>query len=252
MPTLVIPAAGAATRFDGWSTPKPFLPFRDSVMLNHVRRMFPKDWRVIVGLRGVHRQFFEEIFDSPARAFYVDQVTRGPAETVALALDEAAQEGFFEGVSLDRESVVVCDCDTIFDARARLPEQWRDGVVAMRGCTDTSMSYVERSMVGNLRRIHEKPTTPPSDEGVVGIYSFETVNSFFNIYAARFLEREPGEEWFMSRMLDFRANVQGHHVDVYTVPEGSRISTGNPMDYLEAMAQTSPRDLYVHDSWSSI
>jgi NDP-sugar pyrophosphorylase family protein len=251
LPVLVIPAAGAASRFEGWTTPKPFLPFRGDIMLNHVRRMFPKDWVTVVGLRPEHKMFFEETARFPAFAAYMDHQTQGPAETVALAAETAFMGGAMDGLDLGREPLVVCDCDTLFDARAVLPESWADGVVAMRGCTDPKMSYVERSSVGNLWHIHEKPELPPSTEGVTGVYSFDTVNSFFSLYATFYLGDSPKGEWFLSRMLDYRAHRQGCHVRIHTVPEGCRISTGSPQDYLQEMANASPRDLCVHDSWST-
>ncbi|MDX1623296.1 MAG: sugar phosphate nucleotidyltransferase [Gemmatimonadota bacterium] len=165
---IVIPAAGQGTRLrpHTWSRPKVMLPVAGRPIIGHiladVAPLEAEEIRLVVGYGG-------ESVEAYAREAFPDLPIRAVWQERQLGLGHAVLEALDEG---DRDPVLVVLGDTIFDVSYRDVIQSGDHVLGVRPVPDPErFGIVELADDGNrIVRLVEKPTDPPTDLALVGLY----------------------------------------------------------------------------------
>jgi NDP-sugar pyrophosphorylase family protein len=194
---IVIPMAGQGSRFReaGYTLPKPLLPAHGKTLLQWSVDSLPLHLAtslVFVGLKE-HRETYDletciaRIYATQKPEFlWLDQTTRGQAETVHLArhlLDP------------DR-GLMVFNIDTAFTCPRMaelLADDQHDGILGAFHSTEPRFSYARLGEDGFVAEVREKVVI--STHALTGLYHFASTRDFLEVagQALRQDDREMGE-----------------------------------------------------------
>lgn len=165
---IVIPAAGQGTRLQPhtFTRPKVMLPVAGRPIIGHilddVSGLGADEIRLVVGYRGdtVGDYAGEAFPDLPIRLVWQEEQA-GLGHAVLQALDEG-----------DEDSVLVVLGDTVFDVDYEAVLAREDHVLGVRKVPDPErFGIVELDESGErIVRLVEKPSDPPTDLALVGLY----------------------------------------------------------------------------------
>jgi NDP-sugar pyrophosphorylase family protein len=184
MITIVVPMAGAGTRFaaEGVETPKYLLEARGATILQWAISSLPLHLasRIVFVTLAEHERRFRisktlaELVPHrlESTVLDLDRVTRGQAETVMLAQDR---------VSFD-DQLIIFNIDTwfrssTFDLRLTGHLSSGDGVMGAGRMPGDAWSFAEVDRSGNVMRTAEKERI--SDNALTGLYHFARAGDFF-------------------------------------------------------------------------
>jgi hypothetical protein len=177
--TVLFPMAGRGLRFGGVF--KPFLRYRDELFIEAAVRPFRAWGARIRRFCFVYLEEQEVAFDvrtELARRFtdlafdtvLLEQPTRGPAETVARAVERLGITG----------RAMICDCDHSLDVGPLFEAPPADCVIptwSLDGESLAAWSVAAIGPDGRVAAIAEKrrPDAPGVQRGVIGCYSFADI-----------------------------------------------------------------------------
>lgn len=171
---VVIPAAGFGTRLrpHTWSKPKPLVSVAGKPILGHVldsiASVSPERVIFVTGYLGDQiRDYVEHAYCFEASYVHQPEM-RGQAHAISLVRD------------LVDGPMLIAFADTIFDADfSVLNHSDADGVIFVKE-VDTPYAFGIVELDGSrIRRIIEKPTNPPTNLAVAGVYYFRDPSLLF-------------------------------------------------------------------------
>ena len=174
---IVIPAAGLGSRFvtAGYSVPKPFLPIKGKVMIEHVvdNMSLPGDKIYIICLVE-HLPFFAS----------TGLLHRG---NICLVPQQGRVQGATASVFLakdfinTREPLIIANSDQWMrydKSRFRRNVEWNDGTIATFHSDAEKWSYARTDDEGRVVEVAEKVVISPN--ATVGVYGFSHGNAFIS------------------------------------------------------------------------
>jgi NDP-sugar pyrophosphorylase family protein len=171
---LIIPAAGLGSRFAdvGINIPKPLIEVHGIPMLVWVILNFPLATQDKIWIIGQTKHKLKATLDpwlvnlpQEIRFLEIDTVTEGPAQTVALALQEIPD---FEGVIVaNSDQYISCSIDEFV---GEIRRKVTPGSIITMEAASNAWSYVGRNAQKKVDRVIEKVEI--SDEATVGIYGW--------------------------------------------------------------------------------
>ena len=195
-------AAGRGSRVTGQGTPKPFVFFRNRMILEWSMESFhrckasglvaPEDYLVAVQSKHIDEFNLEsQGFLRHTQLIGIDGPTRGPAETAALAIGRALNAKLLH----PDEPIIINDCDHYFDSGSvyRKIRELRSGprrshllFEAEKDPDDLSWSFVKRDGI-QLRGVIEKPRVDElvgldPARGLAGIYGWSSADEFLRLF----------------------------------------------------------------------
>jgi NDP-sugar pyrophosphorylase family protein len=189
---FVIPMAGQGQRFinQGYAIPKYLIEVKGKTLLEYSLSSLPLELasKIIFIALGEHEKKYgikkvigEIIQDKNFEIIFIDQVTRGQAETVLKA----------KKIINNEEDLVIYNIDTYFNSStlaAALQEKGKhDGVIGYFKDTDPKWSFaVIDPETGFVTETAEKK--PISDNALTGLYHFSNGSDFVRI-AEKYLQQ---------------------------------------------------------------
>ncbi len=194
---FVIPMAGRGERFAkaGYSKPKLLLPAHGKTLLEWSVDSLPLDLctnLIFVGLsehetqHKLERWLADRYRGANPKFIWIEQTTRGQAETVYLAKD-----------LLDlSKSLLIFNIDTAFRSSrigAALQAAGNDGVLGAFHSTEPRFSFADVDDRGVVREVREKSIISP--HALTGLYHFARTADFLNVASEAIArdEKEKGE-----------------------------------------------------------
>jgi dTDP-glucose pyrophosphorylase len=218
---ILIPMSGAGSRFatQGYTKPKPLIEFYGKPMIEHVLSNLGLDNTFIVCVLRAHYDADPALFDRLAAQsagmdiVFVDQLTRGAAETCLLAKQH---------IKMD-QSLMIANCDQMMTWDQAEFERWLtashlDGAMFVFDSDSTKNSYVEVDADGLAIRTAEKQVISP--HATTGIYVWSRAGDF--VTAAELMIQK-----------DLRVNNEFYVCPVYNenIAEGARIGIYSPTEH---------------------
>jgi hypothetical protein len=181
--TVLFPMAGRGVRFGG--TFKPFLRYGDELFieaavrpfrahLDHIRRFVFAYLAEQEAAFSAQAELARRFADLPHDVVLLEQPTRGPAETIARAVDQHRITG----------RTLICDCDHSLDVGPLFADMAAHPEAAcviptwsLDGESLASWSVAAIAPDGRVVDIAEKrlPAAPGDHRGVIGCYGFSDV-----------------------------------------------------------------------------
>jgi dTDP-glucose pyrophosphorylase len=236
---FVIPMAGLGSRFveAGYQIPKPLLPAHGKTLLEWSVDSLPLELAtrlVFVGLKE-HRDKFdlETVICSLYKKYnpqfhWLDQSTRGQAETVCLAAP-----------LLDHNvGLLIFNIDTAFRS-AKLAELLKnvnyDGVLGAFDSDEPRFSFASVNEIGRVIEVREKIAI--SSNALTGLYHFSSTAAFLEI-AQRAIEADEREkgEFYVAPLYNKLIDRGAHFV---LAPSEEHWILGTPAEY-EAFLKLNP------------
>lgn len=194
---FVIPMAGRGERFGraGYSKPKLLLPAHGKTLLEWSVDSLPLELctnLIFVGLiehetqHNLERWLSDRYRGANPKFIWIEQTTRGQAETVYLAKD-----------LLDlSKSLLIFNIDTAFRSsriRTALQKSVTDGVLGAFRSTEPRFSFADVDDRGVVREVREKSAISP--HALTGLYHFTRTEDFLNVASEAIArdEKEKGE-----------------------------------------------------------
>lgn len=194
---IVIPMAGLGSRFTeaGYAVPKPLLPAHGKTLLEWSVDSLPLELATTLVFVGLKQHRDEHGLEEEIRRLYasrnpkflwLDETTRGQAETVVLAAD-----------LLDPTAgLLIFNIDTAFRSAglaARLKDASHDGVLGSFHSAEPRFSFASTDADGIVNEVREKSVI--SNDALTGLYHFSSTAAFLEIARAAIAadEREKGE-----------------------------------------------------------
>lgn len=229
--TIILTMAGAGSRFRtaGYDREKYAIDFRGHSLfewsLASLIRFRDAPLVVVTrrfdGVEPFVRDVADRLGFRPPQFVHVDAVTRGQAESAALARSL---------VPADRPALVY-NTDTFVQPSAWRPDQIRgDGWIPCFTAPGDKWSFVEADADGRARRVTEKVRI--SDQCSVGLYWFARFGDLLDALPA------PGEtdgEWYIAPLYN-RMIAAGRAVYLHTLPSDAVCVLGTPEDLAAAPA----------------
>lgn len=177
MLTLIMPMAGAGTRFEeaGYTQSKPMIPVGDVPMFVHAERCIGLDFDKRIFIVRKEQQLKESILEwyPDAHVHELDELTEGTACTILSVEDQIA----------DGDSIFVANCDqhTEWDseyAQGLINSVFVAGLISVFHCPDKNpkWSFAEIDDNGKVLRVAEKD--PISEWGTTGYYYWKDGKQF--------------------------------------------------------------------------
>lgn len=207
--------AGAGQRFSsqGFGLPKPYLPVAG-------RSMYHWPWLAIEGLeidcewsfaiQSDHKSLFKSSLPREKEnitPFLIEKITRGPAETAYLAVENKPKEA----------PLIIIDCDLYFESQSlkRLINSTRAGHLLWFESNADKYSYLRLDESGNVIETAEKRVI--SRNAIAGCYVFPSVRAFQQSYLAERAEvdREVYVAPLFNHLVKSGERVRGHRCDFY-------------------------------------
>jgi dTDP-glucose pyrophosphorylase len=178
---FIIPMAGLGNRFvqSGYTLPKMLLEAHGKTLLEWSLSSLPLHLSttvVFIGLKSHENEFslssrIKEIYpELNSKFIFLDQVTRGQAETVYLSL----------GVCDDQEPLVIFNIDTYFQSatlEGKLLAADNDGVLGSFESVENRFSFASLDKEGKyVTEVQEKEVISPY--ALTGLYTFSRVADF--------------------------------------------------------------------------
>jgi dTDP-glucose pyrophosphorylase len=231
-PRLVIPAAGAGSRFAaaGFVRPKPFIDVRGEPMISHVvRNVAPKGAEVHLLLRsehiGEHGELLALVHGDVDQIHPVDRLTEGTACTLLLA----------RKVFDDERPLLVANSDQWvgFDVDAYVQDcmdRGLDGsILVFRDVArDPKWSFAKLDENGLVVEVAEKK--PISDLATVGIYLFRRGSEFVAAAIDMIARNERVNNEFYTCPVYNYMIANGARIGVFEVPAEAMHGLGTPED----------------------
>lgn len=174
---ILFPMGGRGTRVRPHThvRPKPLMTIAGKPVLQHIMDylmpLAPSEFIFITnpGAAGEQvRAFVEAAYPEAGKQFLVQEEARGQAHAVGLA------------ESLVHEPLLIMFIDTLFEADlSLLRDPPGDGAVMTHYVEDPRRFGVVVSEHGRITRFVEKPETPVSHDGIIGIYLFKEPRRLF-------------------------------------------------------------------------
>jgi dTDP-glucose pyrophosphorylase len=231
--TIVLTMAGAGSRFRnaGHGADKHRIQFRGHSLfewsLVSLREFRSKDLVVVTRRFEAIEPFVADIASrlgfAPPRFIYADRLTRGQAESAALARELVGGS----------EPVLVYNTDTFVDPVALKPERVRgDGWIPCFRAPGDKWSFVDADDSGRVLRVTEKQRI--SDHCSVGLYYFRRFD-FLLEHVDRMADGSEGE-WYIAPLYN-RLIADGRTVYLEELPVDAVCVLGTPEDLLAAEAR---------------
>ncbi len=177
MLTLIMPMAGAGTRFEeaGYTTSKPMIPVGDVPMFVHAERCIGIDFEKRIFIVRKEQNLKESILEwyPEAHVHELDHLTEGTACTI-LSVEDLIKDG---------DSILVANCDqhTEWDsehAQSLMNSVFVAGLISVFHCPekDPKWSFAETDNDGRVLRVAEKD--PISEWGTTGYYYWKDGKQF--------------------------------------------------------------------------
>ncbi|MGY3211436.1 glycosyltransferase family 2 protein [Mucilaginibacter sp. HD30] len=182
---FVIPMAGHGARFvqAGYKLPKMLLEAHGKTLLQWSLDSLPLQLAnvvVFVGLNEHNEKFnlqgvIEELYpDMNFKFVFLDEVTRGQAETTWLGLEFCHHD----------EPLIVFNIDTFFSSSTlteKLQDKSVDGILGCFNSVENRFSFAALDEDGEfVSDVQEKE--PISNHALTGLYTFKTVHDFVETY----------------------------------------------------------------------
>jgi dTDP-glucose pyrophosphorylase len=234
MPNIVIPMAGAGSRFarDGYTLPKPLIPVHGRPMLQWViANMRPSQaHRFVFICQRRHAVDFDlhrllTAWAPGCAVVMIDGLTQGAACTVL-----AARELIDSRVPLmiaNSDQYVDVDLDA-YVAAAHAPGV--DGMIMTMHADDPKWSFVGRDAAGRVERVVEKQVV--SNEATVGVYNFRHGSDFVAAADAMIAADDRVNGEFYVAPVYNRLIAQGRRIETFDVGAEGRgmYGLGTPAD----------------------
>jgi len=231
-PVLIIPAAGAGSRFvdAGYENPKPFIDVHGTPMISKVlKNLEYKDTRPVVICRRDHLKKDPKILDwfllNGVKIVSTDKLTEGTACTVLLALD-----------AIDRDApLIIANSDQLVDFNFKAYvsdclDRGLDGsILCFREASlDPKWSYAKVDDAGLVTEVKEKEAI--SDLATVGIYMFSKGSTFIDSAIKMITQNDRVNGEFYTCPI-YNYAIQAHFkIGVYEVEKSSMHGLGTPED----------------------
>ncbi len=212
---VIIPAAGFGTRLrpHTWSKPKPLVSVAGKPILGHVldsiAPLNPEHVVFVTGYLGDQiREYVEEQYDFPS-SFVHQAEMKGQAHAIHLAADHV------------HGPVLIAFADTIFATDLSVLEMTdADGVIFVKEVDKPqAFGIVELDGV-RITRIIEKPSHPPTNLAVAGVYYFsDSARLFTAIDTIMAANRQTKGEFYLTDaiqvMIDDGAYIEAATMDLW-------------------------------------
>jgi glucose-1-phosphate thymidylyltransferase len=223
---VIIPAAGFGTRLrpHTWSKPKPLVSVAGKPILGHVldsiAPLNPEHVVFVTGYLGDQiREYVEDQYHFSSSFVHQGEM-KGQAHAIHLAADHV------------QGPVLVAFADTIFATDLTVLEQTdADGVIFVKA-VDKPQSFGIVELDGNrITRIIEKPSQPPTNLAVTGIYYFrDSARLFAAIDTIMAADKQTKGEFYLTDaiqlMIDDGACIEAATMDLW-------LDCGRPETLLE-------------------
>lgn len=223
---VIIPAAGFGTRLrpHTWSKPKPLVSVAGKPILGHVldsiAPLNPEHVVFVTGYLGDQIRAYVEHQYHFSSSFVHQAEMKGQAHAIHLAADHV------------RGPVLVAFADTIFATDLTvLAETDADGVIFVKA-VDRPQAFGIVELDGDrITRIIEKPSAPPTNLAVTGIYYFrESARLLAAVEAIMAADKQTKGEFYLTDaiqlMIDDGACIQAATMDLW-------LDCGRPETLLE-------------------
>ncbi len=212
---VIIPAAGLGTRLrpHTWSKPKPLVSVAGKPVLSHILDSIvplqPERVTFVTGYLGDQiREHVEGQYAFTA-SFVHQREMKGQAHAILLARN------------IVHGPVLIAFADTIFATDLSiLSKTDADGVILVKE-VDEPYEFGIVELEGNhIRRIIEKPTSPPTNLAVAGLYYFrDAARLFAAIDQLMAMNRQTRGEYYLADaiqlMIDNGANIEWAPMDLW-------------------------------------
>ncbi len=173
---VIIPIAGCGTRLRPltYGIPKPLLPCAGNTVLGWIFKsisfLSASEIIMVIGYKGNEiREWVERLYPKLLIRWVVQKEARG--------LGHAIWTGGKE-ISLD-EDILIYLGDTIFDADWERIQSGEDNLIAVREVEDPRRFGVVKIEDGKVVDMVEKPTHPPSNLAILGLYYIKKWGSLY-------------------------------------------------------------------------
>lgn len=199
---IIVPAAGASTRFPGMKPKYLLFDYKNELMLLNALKFQGPEHNIHVGILKEHDEKFHarEYIEKEAylagievNVIVLNHPTSGPAETVYKMLSQIPQSDDYE--------IFIKDCDSFFN------HVYSEGnYVCVSGINEHevlkklgSKSFVKSNDQGTILDIVEKQVV--SNKFCVGGYKFESAREYFRTYADMVGKGAYGGELYVSHVI---------------------------------------------------
>ena len=219
MNKLIIPSAGASTRFFelGKHFPKSLLPYRNKPLLLHTIEKYYNYFDEIVVVVNEFKQLYEEIFD-----FYELNDTK--VIPVLQDLIQGPATSVYSGLDGTEDSITIVLSDALYDFE--IPDIGLDSVSVME--VD---DYSRWCMVDEDINFFDKPNTkPPTNYALSGVYTFSKPNLYFKLSEESIKTTESNETQFSSILQSYNLEQK---ISLYKHKRSQFIDFGTIEQYIK-------------------
>ncbi len=223
---VIIPAAGFGTRLrpHTWSKPKPLVSVAGKPILGHVldsiAPLNPEHVVFVTGYLGDQIREYVECHYDFSSSFVHQAEMKGQAHAIHLAADDV------------HGPVLIAFADTIFATDLSvLAETDADGVIFVKEVEKPQAFGIVELDGGRITRIIEKPSDPPTNLAVAGVYYFrDSARLFAAIDAIMAANRQTKGEFYLTDaiqlMIEDGARIEAAAMDLW-------LDCGRPETLLE-------------------
>ena len=237
---FIIPMAGLGSRFiqSGYTLPKMLLEAHNKTLLEWSLSSLPLHLSsvvVFVGLKEHEDQFHlsEQIKnlypELNSKFIFLEEVTRGQAETVYLSMAECAIE----------EPLVIFNIDTFFQSptlEENLLDTSNDGVLGCFESTENRFSFAALDAKGEyVSDVKEKEVI--SSDALTGLYTFKTASDFKETFEYHYKHRLTTKgEYYIAPMYNYLIKSGKRYI---LDRADKHYILGTPDEYQEFLALTN-------------
>lgn len=245
--TLIVPAAGAGSRFskEKWQKPKPFIDVGGLPMLVRViQNVRPQNSKVVTLLRSEHMSLVPDeialIEDQKAKIIEVTELTEGTACTILLAQEHIDVEKPL--LIANSDQLVELDTNAVIDDC--LVRGLDGSIVVFRDKNkDPKWSFAKVDEDGLITQVAEK--NPISELATVGIYFFAKGIDFLQGAISMIAKNERVNGEFYTCPIYNHLIAGGKKIGVYEIDRSDMHGLGIPEDlhaYIEKFGLSKSKD----------
>ena len=219
MNKLIIPSAGAATRFFelGKHFPKSLLPFKNKPLLLYSLEKYHKLYDEIVIVVSENQQLYKEILN-----YY--EFKNVKVQSVSKDLKQGPATSVYCGLDGTENSITILLSDALYNVDiSEIPE---DSISAMEVTDFSRWCMVDKDM-----KFYDKPITkPPTKLAVSGIYKFSDPKLYYKI-SEEYISRSDESETQFSNILEIYNDEKKLHI--YEHPTEAFLDFGTIEQYIQ-------------------